>query len=239
MRILRAIIATSASLAAYAVLHADTGSSDNSYGRQWMDHYYQNPRPNDFLRAVYSLNRDGYFDTDTQPNTAIGFFATVFKQNPEQADQWLRASATLLPDRGRRILAVAAWLAGNPTGTKQVETMSSCDSSDVRDGVARLVSKAPPSSVSEIPVDSEPSMNIQWGAYLASGDRRNITNVLAALGSNEPGLATSARFALAQDASADPRVLEICRAELSRQPEPMRAEFEAAVSEVKMGKPSS
>jgi hypothetical protein len=81
-------------------------------------------------------------------------------------------------------------------------------------------------------------MNFQWGAFLASGDERCIVNVLTALGSDEPGLATSARFALAQNAAAHPRVLDICRAQLDKQPESVRAELKAALNHAS-GKPGA
>ena len=73
-------------------------------------------------------------------------------------------------------------------------------------------------------------LNLQWGAFLASGDERHIVNVLAALGSGEPGLASSARFTLAQNAAAHPRVLDICRSQLDKQPAAVRAELKAALN---------
>jgi hypothetical protein len=83
-------------------------------------------------------------------------------------------------------------------------------------------SQPEPASVNQTPVVSAAAMNLRWGAFLASGDERHIVSVLEALGSNEPGLATSARYALAQDAASHPRVLEICREQLDRQPQAIR-----------------
>jgi hypothetical protein len=91
----------------------------------------------------------------------------------------------------------------------------------VRAEVDRLLA-AKPVSVYQTPVVSAAAMNLRWGAFLASGDERHIVSVLEALGSNEPGLATSARYALAQDAASHPRVLEICREQLDRQPQAIR-----------------
>jgi hypothetical protein len=55
--------------------------------------------------------------------------------------------------------------------------------------------------------------------------------VLAGLGSDQPGLATSARFSLAQNAVAHPRVLQIVEAQLDRQPNAIRTEIRAALQE--------
>jgi len=234
MRILRVTLAMGLSLVAFSSLRAET-----SFGRQWMDHYYQNPRPNDFVRGVDSLNREGYFDAVVQPDIAIGFFSAVFKQNPQQVERWLRASAPLLSERPRRILAAAAWLAGSPAGAQRMLDMSARDDSDERAAVVQMAMNGPSAPVADIAVSSEPALNLQWGAFLATGNERYITNVLAALGSNQPGLATSACFTLAQNAAADPHVLQICRTQLDRQPESIRAEFQSALNDATGRKPSA
>lgn len=204
-----------------------------------MNQYRQNPRPDDFVQAVRSLDRSGYFDGPGQPATAFGFFSVVFKESPTEVDGWLRDSFAFLPEQHRRILAAAAWLAGNPAGTQRLRELSNHVSGDMRAEVAERVLSIRPVSVTRIPVTSETSMNLQWGAFLASGDEQHILNIFAALGSNEPGLAASARFELAEKASAYPQVLQICREEQDRQPQAIRAEIQAAVNEATSHKPGA
>ena len=48
-------------------------------------------------------------------------------------------------------------------------------------------------------------MNLQWGAFLASGEERHIVRVLDALGTGERSLDSAARLALAQNAANHPR----------------------------------
>jgi hypothetical protein len=235
MKSLRTLVAVSLALSAFSAF----GAADASFGRQWMDHYYQNPQPDDLVAAVYSLNQDGYFETASQRDTAIGFFSTVFRQNPAAADGWLRASTRILPDQARRVLAAAAWFAGNPAAARQLRELSADDGAMEQTEISRLAVNGSPTAVGDIAVASEPTMNLQWGAFLASGDQRYISNVFLALGSNQPGLASSARYALAQNAAAYPRVLEICRAELERQPASVRSEFEAALNEAVTRKPGA
>jgi hypothetical protein len=226
MKSLRFLLAVSVSLAAFSALRA----SDN-FGRQWMEHYYEQPRPDEFVRAVYSLSRAGYFDGDTAPDTAIGFFAVVFKQNPQRVERWLRTSAPLLTDRPQRILAMAAWLAGSPYGAERVRALSAYNDREERAAMLQMIARGSPPAIKDWPVTSEGAMNLQWGAFLASGNERYVTNVLAALGSNEPGLASSARFALAQRAVEYPWVLEICREQMDRQPAAVRPALEAALNQ--------
>jgi len=230
MKVLRFAFAAGASLVAFSALRAD------NFGRTWMENYYQHPAPDAFVQAVYSLNKDGYFEEAAQRDTAFGFFGTVFEQNPKQVDVWLRSASRFLPQHARRILAIAAWLSGNPAGARQLRELCGTFDYPARAEVYRLLA-AGPVSVHQTSVVSAESMNLRWGAFLASGDERHIISVLEALGSNEPGLATSARYALAQDAASHPRVLEICREQLDRQPQAIRAEIQAVMDDATAQKP--
>jgi hypothetical protein len=223
MKSFRIAFAACLSLAAFPVLHGA------DIGRQWMEDYYQHPTPDAFVQAVCSLNNEGYFEDPAQQAAAFGFFSTVFQQNPKHVDSWLR-STRFLPLAARRTLAIAAWTAGNPAGASLVREMAGRYNYPVRAEVDRMLA-AGPVPADRTPVVSAESMNLRWGAFLASGDERHIVSVLEALGSNEPGLATSARYALAQDAASHPRVLEICREQLDRQPQAIRAEIQAVVDD--------
>ena len=236
MKLLRVIFVAGCALATVHAIRADdfVGVQANR-GQQWLSHYYQNPRPEDFLTAVYSLSQSGYFESAGQPATAIGFFSTVFTQNPQNVNDWLVRTREL-PAEHRRILAAAAWKAGHPAGARLLRELSANADDQLRTDIESLLA-AGPVSVVESPVRSESSLNLQWGAFLASGDERHITNVLAALGSGQPGLAMSARFALAQNAATHPRVFQICEEQLARQPEAVRSEVRAVLNEVSVGRP--
>jgi len=229
MKLLRVLLATGSSLVALSSLPAVESSTAHNNAWQWVANYYQNPRPDEFLPAVYSLSRSGYFESVGQPAIAIGFFTTVFAQNPQNVNFWL-SQASNLPESHRRILAAAAWKSGSARGARMMQEMvATTDDKELQAEIHQLVLNGS-EPVANTPVLSASSMNLQWGAFLASGDERHIVNVLAALGSGEPGLASSARFTLAQNAAAHPRVLDICRSQLDKQPAAVRAELKAALN---------
>jgi hypothetical protein len=230
------LAATSALLIALSPLRADDSATSTQRAWQWVSHYYQNPRPDDMVSAIYALSRSDYFETIGQPAIAIGFFSTVFAQNPQKVEFWLRETSAL-PARHRRILAAAAWLSGNPAGARRMQELSAQEDGELRGELQALLARGS-QPVADTPVLSTSSMNLQWGAFLASGDDRHVVNVLAALGSNQPDLASSARFALAQNAAAHPRVLEICREQLDKQPAAVRAELKAALREATTRSPN-
>jgi hypothetical protein len=202
-------------------------SRADSPAQAWLETYYQHPQPAGLPSAVRSLSREGYFEQSGHTAVAIGFFATVFAQNPEKIDGWL-LELNGLPLAHHRLIAAALWQAGNPLGADMLRNLG--QASPVRRDVDRLA-RTPSASVGDTPVLSPSSMNLQWGAFLASGDERHILNILDAIGSDHPGLDAAARVALAQNAAAHPRVLEICQTQLGRQPEEVRTVLRAALKD--------
>jgi len=102
--------------------------------------------------------------------------------------------------------------------------------SRVSTGIARLADKPAP-AVADTPVLSPSSMNLQWGAFLASGDEKFVTNILVAVGHGEPGLDAAARYSLAMNAVAHPRVMAICQAELAKEPSDTASVVRAALND--------
>ncbi|MDB6168944.1 MAG: hypothetical protein JWM88_1808 [Verrucomicrobia bacterium] len=220
-----ACVACASTLAARAEMSAQA----------WLRHYYLNPQPAEVPRMVQALSHQGYFDESAETAVAIGFFSTVFAQNPDRVDTWL-AGFRSLPRNHQRLMAAALWQAGNPRGAPMLRTLS--QSSASRTEIQQLAD-LPSAPVARTAVLSPSSMNLQWGAFLASGDRKYITNVLAAIGTGEPGLDEAARYALAQNAAAHPRVMEICQAELAKQPTGAQSVLRAALEDAAKGHPQS
>jgi len=201
----------------------------------WLETYYLNPQPAQLPREIQRLSRDGYFEQPGHVAVAIGFISTVFVQHPDQVDGWL-LQLNGLPPAHQRLIASALWQAGHPLGAELLQKLGRSASN--REQVERLAS-APSVAIEDTPVLSASSMNLRWGAFLASGDERHIVSILDAIGSDQPGLDASARVALAQNAAAHPRVMEICQAQLDREPAEVRGALRAALLEASAGRPGS
>lgn len=196
---------------------------------EWMSHYYEAPQPDQVVSAAFGLSRSGYFDSAEHRTTAIGFFAGVFSQNPERVQHWVSAFRDL-PTADERLMASALWYAGSPAGAERLRALARRSNPEMRAEIEQLVAQQPP-SLRNTPVQSEGSLNLQWGAFLATGDSQYVVNVLAALGSREPGLSNQARFALARNATAHRKVYEICQTQLARQPDAVREQIHAVLTE--------
>src|SRR3954464_12624759 len=90
---------------------------------EWVNHYYQSPRADQVVPAVYGLSRSGYFEQPGQPATAIGFLSTVFAQNPDKVADWLTAFRDL-PAAHQRLVAAALWYSRLPEGDRQLRALA-------------------------------------------------------------------------------------------------------------------
>ena len=210
-----------ASLAFTSTLAARAESS----AQIWLETYYINPRPAELTANVRALSREGFFEKPGHTALGIGFLATVFAKNVERIDAWMGELNTLRPAH-RRLVAAALWQAGHPLGAERLREVN--QKSTVREEILRLAD-TPAQLVADTPVRSPSSMNLQWGAFLANGDERHIIRVLDAIGSGERALDHAARMSLARSAANHPRVLEICQAQLTRQPAEVQSVLRAAL----------
>ncbi len=204
-------------------------SADQSEALQWVYSYYKNPRPAEFARNVHLLSSTGFFEEAGQPAQAIGFFSQVFAQNADRIDYWMNQIKDL-PEKHQRVLVSALWLSGSPRGEAAIRSHLAGVSESARAELAALMAQKP-TNVFDTPVNSTAAMNLQWGAFLASGQERNIVNILAALGSGQRNIVESARLSLALNAAEHTRVLEICRAQLDKQPNEVRLLLNTALNE--------
>lgn len=196
---------------------------------QWVEHYYEAPQPELVVPAVFALSQSGYFEAAGQPATAIGFLSSVFAQNPDKVAGWMRSFRDL-PAAHQRLTVAALWYSGLPAGERALRASAhSTNDPELRADINRLVAQGA-RPVSETPVLSESSLNLQWGAFLASGEQQHIINTLAALGSGESGLGSAAWNSLAQNAASHQRVYEICQAQLDNQPTAVRDQLRTALA---------
>lgn len=190
-----------------------------------MNSFYQSSDSAGLVRHVYTLSRDGYFERDGAVAMSIGFFSQVFAANPAKVGSWF-AQFRELPREHQRLMAAALWYAGNPKGQRLLSRLSS--DSEYADEIAQLVARGA-TSVAETPVLSETSMNLQWGAFLATGGDQHVTNILAAIGRGEVG--DAARVSLAFNAAQHDRVLQVVRAQLDKQPNEVRSVLRAVIND--------
>ena len=196
----------------------------------WLAHYYQQPAPDRVAPAIFELSRSGYFEQPGHVSLAIGFLASIFAQHPERVNEWMSVSR-VLPVAHQRLLASALWYSGHPRGATELRALARSAAPEVRRELDAMLRSAAP-SLAQADVRSEQSLNLQWGAFLATGEQAPVRHILAALGSTDNSqLSQNVRWSLAQNAAQHERVLAICRDELARQPNAVRETLRAVINE--------
>lgn len=221
-------------LISFATASSLMAFSSSSSAEQWLNNYYQQPAPERFTSAMIELSKEGYFEEAGHVPLAIGFVATLFAQNPDKVPFWLGVGR-VLPVAHQRILVSALWYSGNPKGAEYLRAYSRDCEPDLRASIDALLSSVP--SIPNAPVQSVASMNLQWGAFLATGDTAPVRSILAALGSSN--LDQDVKWSLAQNAARHERVLSICRDELSRQPNAVQETLRAVINDAETKHKSS
>jgi hypothetical protein len=83
MKTLKTLLAVGAVLAASSPCLRAVEALEQSRAEHWLNHYYENPRPDDLLSSVHQLSANGFFEQAGNTAMSIGFFAEVFASNPQ------------------------------------------------------------------------------------------------------------------------------------------------------------
>lgn len=223
------LLRSSGLVAMLLALSVSQVSAASASAEQWLNDYYKKPTPRQFASAFLDLSESGYFEQPGNVPVAIGFIASVFAKNPARVNQWLDLMREV-PESHQRILVAALWYSGNPKAESYLRNFARECSPKLQQELLALANTRP--DVRAASVQSVSSLNLQWGAFLATGDKTPVRNILAALGSHgDAQLSQQVRWSLAQNAVHHPLVLSICRDELSRQPNEVRETLRAVIND--------
>ncbi len=214
-------------LALAAVVFAHGQPDARSCGRDWLHRYASQPAPDYFVPAVFELSRTDYFNMPNRVLIGLGFFSSLFRQNPDYIDSWLYYSR-MLPEQERRLIISALWMAGHPKGEEYLRLYA--DRIVGPDTAAKLEKLlAEDTSSSPRPqVAGLATLYVRWGEYLASGDEELLYPILEAL-ANDSEVSARDRWWLACTAAQHERVLALCEEEAATAPPALRDAMQLVV----------
>lgn len=196
-------------------------------GREWLNSYYRNPEPERFVASVFDLSRNRYFALPGRAMVGIGFMASVFRQNPDEVDEWLRYCRGL-PERERRMVVAALWYAGFPKGEEYLRLYAeAAEQPRMREKLMRVLEGTP--SFDDLPVASRSALHLGWGRFLATGDEGQLRRLFEAMPAI-PDLTLRDRWWLACTLAEHEAVVAWCRSELPHQPVEVREGLELVLS---------
>ncbi len=207
---------------------------------RWMLWYYEEPRPELTVPAIRFMGENAMLPF--RSTTIPAFLAAVFRQNRTQIAPWLGQFDGLEASK-RKSLLVAAWLSDTDEGRAYL-AVSAARSPGLEGLIDELLAEKPPDIVSAAVPDAS-CLDMLWANYLATGDKRYVQRVIAALPRSDaakPDTQTESDFevalsgglaawSLGSNAQQHPAVLKICREELATAPAALRAVLQSVVDE--------
>ncbi len=206
-------------LAAVAIAaSARTDNLSRSAGG-WLEYYYQQPNPDQFVTAVFALSRNNYFALPDNVPVGIGFFASVFRQNPDSIDEWMTYSR-LLPERERRLMICALWSAGHPKGASYLAYYATeIVGEELGAKLIEVMERSP--KLDDPEIHSSRDAYLKWGVYLATGDEAVLRTIMEAMATRDD-LTLQDRWWLAVAASRHEQVMAFCQREIATPDSPLR-----------------
>ena len=196
-------------------------------GRAWMNHYYENPDPERFVASIFELSRNRYFNLPGHTTMGVGFFASLFRQNPERVDEWLLYCRPL-PERERRLIISALWYAGYPKGEAYLQLYADTATEEQERALLEKVLSCSP-SLETFPIKSTAGLYMGWGVYLATGDEATFRRVFEAI-PNITDMTLCDRWWIACTAAEHGNVVTWCQTEMPRQSGDVRDMMELVLS---------
>jgi hypothetical protein len=141
---------------------------------RWMAYYYADPRPDEVATALRAIENQGLFEKDSVQAPLSGFFAEIFRTNPDRVAEWIK------PYRGvpnRHIIYSALWMADSVQSKAALESLAKAASPDEAKRLKELISSAPPTAAS-MELDSPASLDYLWGSFMASGSDAPVLRLI-------------------------------------------------------------
>lgn len=153
--------------------------------KDWLEFYYENPRPERFVGQMKQWAADGTLDNDHAKPALIAFTSQLIRQNRERLREWHEALAGLTP--GQMQVFRTAMLFSR---TEEADTIMREAFGKAYDEQKRETQK-----ILEMPLDKQDTMDMLWGFFYATGAEAAIRRIVV-----------SFRF---RDAPDDPEGVEI------------------------------
>lgn len=139
-----------------------------------MTYYYLDPRPDEVPAALQAVTAKGFFENDDVQAPLSGFFAEVFRANPDKLDGWIKPYVGV---PNRHILYSGLWMANSKESKLALERLAKGASPEEAKRLRGLLASPPP-TVESMNIDSPASLDYMWGAFSASGAEAPVLRVI-------------------------------------------------------------
>ena len=195
---------------------------------KWINVYKQAPAPKRLPEAVKAMSRFGLLKDMDQAGIYIGFTAGVLGSNPDDAEKLVGQMFPLDPQD--QVLVIKAIAYSGLADWKSLLT-NFVERMPARKVLIDKYLFAKKPTLADLPIaEDQAVIDINWGYYFATGSQPPIQRILKALAwSNDKNevekltIGAMAKWTVAQNASRDPELLAMLKADVASEPADVRA----------------
>ncbi|MBZ5657847.1 MAG: hypothetical protein LAO56_21505 [Acidobacteriia bacterium] len=201
---------------------------------EWVTYYYLHPRPDLTVSAIQLMSKKGWLSKSSSQSPLAAFLAQVFASNGDKLNAWVTELKTETEDQ-KIMAALALWMSHSSESKKLLEQMAVKGSASYQDYVKGLIRDDHPPDFLKDAISSPGFLDALWGSFFATGDERYVRRLISTLpllsskDTQNVLIGGAAQWSLASNAEQHPRVMEICKSELSKLPDDQKPVLEKVI----------
>lgn len=201
---------------------------------KFINDYRSDPQPDKLPQVVRAMGDLGLFRDIDMAGVHVGFIAGVLGSNPDKTERLITEMFPMRPE-DQVVLIKAIAFSGLANWKSVLERF--VERMPARAGLIRKYLYGDGKTLAQLPLEgSSFALDSHWGYYFATGDAEPVRRILASLtwakdknDIEKLTIAAMAKWTLATNATRDKDLLDILKAELNRQPKPVRLELSEVI----------
>jgi hypothetical protein len=200
---------------------------------KWFTYYYQSPQPELVPAAIRKMSQFGYMTRQQTLPPMAGFIASYLATHPERK-QAIIADAKSLPDRDYQTILVLLFLAADSDAAKARETVLGL--SDYGNSLLTWFQANGIFGDDRVEPTSPSALDFIWGSFMETGNAELVVPLIGVIVPPKDHkdvlmvvISGAARWSLSSNAKQHPKIMELCKRQIPKEPPAIAAELRKIV----------
>lgn len=145
-------------------------AAEEAPAKDWLEFYYENPRPDQFVSQMKDWADEGTLDNESARPALIAFISQIIRQNEGALQGWYQELTGLSP--GQRQVLHTAMLFSRTTEADRIMHEAFGERYEEQKQITQ--------KILEMPLDKEATLDMLWGYFYATGSESAIRRMVVA-----------------------------------------------------------